>query len=90
MNDEDRLLPAPLNAVGPPPGKDRKFGRAGAGRLVLVHLVWPGRSSIVPAVVVWFSDDRTCVEWRPHHGGPPRQTWLPRSDVRPRLDYPNR
>ena len=81
-DDDDSLLPAPLNTVGPPPGKDRKFGHAGAGRLVLAHLVWPGGSSIVPAVVVWFSDDRICVEWRQNPGGPPRQTWLPRPDVR--------
>jgi hypothetical protein len=81
-------LPAPLNALGPPVGKDRKFGRGGAGRLVLARLVWPRRTSIVPAVVVWFSDDRTCVEWRSHLGSPSRQTWLPSSDVRPHLDYP--
>ena len=89
-DDSKRLLRAPLNAVGAPPGKDRKLGRPGAGRLVLARLVWENRTSIVPAVAVWFSSDRTCVEWRSHPGSPTRMTWLPRSDVRPYLLYPNR
>jgi len=88
-SEPERLLQAPLNAVGAPPGKDRKLGRPGAGRLVLARLVWVNRTSIVPAVAVWFSSDRTCVEWRSHHGSPTRMTWLPRSDVRPHLLYPN-
>ena len=90
MGDPEQLLSAPLNAVGEPPGKDRKRGRPGAGRLVVARLVWPSRTAIVPAVAVWFSDDRVCVEWRSHPGSPTRMTWLPRSDVRPRLLYPNR
>lgn len=84
----ERLLPAPLNAVAAPPGKDRKHGRAGAGALVLACFVWPTRVTIVPAVAVWFSDDRTCVEWRVHSTGRTRLTWLPRDDVRRTLNYP--
>lgn len=87
--EPERLLRAPLNAVGAPPGKDRKLGGPGAGRLVLARLVWASRTSIVPAIAVWFSSDRTCVEWRSHPGSPTRMTWLPRSDVRPHLFYPN-
>ena len=86
--DDDRLLAAPLNAVGSPPGKDRKHGRPGAGVLVLARLVWPTRVVIVPATAVWVSDDRTCVEWRGHRSGATRKTWLPREDVRPALVYP--
>lgn len=81
------LLPAPRNALNPPPGKDRKHGRPGAGALVLARLVWPSHTMIVPAIAVWFSDDRTCVEWRSHPKGKPRKTWLPRNDVRARLLY---
>lgn len=82
-----RLLPAPLNAVAAPPGKDRKHGRAGAGMLVLARFVWPSRVTILPAVAVWFSDDRTCVEWRSHPRGESRLTWLPPDDVKPALHY---
>lgn len=82
------LLVAPLNAVGAPPGKDRKHGRPGAGMLVLARLVWRNRVSIVPAVAVWISEDKVCVEWRAHSRSLPRMTWLARQDVRPRLLYP--
>lgn len=83
------MSPAPLNAVGAPPGKDRKHGRPGAGALVLARLVWHHRTDIVPAVLVWLSDDRACIEWREHRGAPARLSWLPRADVRPRLRYPS-
>jgi hypothetical protein len=53
--------------------------------LVLARLVWANRIDVVPAVAVWFSDDRVCVEWRPHPRGTTRMTWLPRDDVRFRL-----
>lgn len=88
VKDGEQLLPAPLNAVSAPPGKDRKHGRAGAGMLVLARLVWRDRVSIVPAVAVWLSDEKVCVEWRTHPRSRPRMTWLPRDDVRPRLLYP--
>ena len=87
MESADRLLPSPLNAVGPPHGKDRKFGRAGAGALVLAHLVWPTHTLIVPAVLVWVSEDRVCVEWHSRTRGASRTTWLPSDDVRPRLRF---
>lgn len=87
VSDLEDLLPAPLNAVSAPPGKDRKHGRAGAGMLVLAGLVWRNRVSIVPAVAVWISEDAVCVEWRAHSRARPRMTWLPREDVRPRLLY---
>ena len=88
VDDGDELLSAPLNAVGAPPGKDRKHGRPGAGMLVLARLVWRNRVSIVPAVAVWISEDKVCVEWRAHSRSRPRMTWLAREDVRPRLLYP--
>lgn len=88
VGEPEELLRAPRNAVGAPHGKDRKQGRPGAGRLVLARLDWGRQVSIVPAIAVWFSDDRTCVEWRTHPGSPARLTWLPRCDVRPRLLYP--
>jgi hypothetical protein len=50
--------------------------------------VWRNRVSIVPAVAVWISDDKVCVEWRSHARSRPRMTWLAREDVRPRLLYP--
>ena len=81
------MLLAPLNAVGSPPGVDRKLGRPGAGRLVLARLVWPTKTTIVPAVLVWSSGDRCCVEWRPAPGAQPRKSWLPRGDVRTSLTY---
>lgn len=77
--DED-LLPAPRNSVRPPPGKDRKHGRPGAGQLVLARLVWPRGTVVVPAVLVWDSDEVRCVEWVSR--GRRRMTWLPRGDVR--------
>ena len=88
VDDREVLLPAPLNAVTAPPGKDPKHGRGGAGMLVLARLVWRNRVSIVPAVAVWISDDTVCVEWRSHARSRPRMTWLAREDVRPRLLYP--
>jgi hypothetical protein len=88
VDDRGELLPAPLNAVTAPPGKDRKHGRAGAGMLVLARLVWRNRVSIVPAVAVWISEDKVCVEWRSHARSRPRMTWLAWEDVRPKLLYP--
>ena len=88
VEERDELLVAPLNALGAPPGKDRKHGRPGGGALVLARLVWLDRVSIVPAVVVWFSSDRVCVEWRATSRSRPRLTWLRREDVKPRLIYP--
>lgn len=62
---------APQNAVSAPPEKDRKHGRAGAGMLVLARLVWSNRESIVPAVAVWISSKKVCVELRTHPGVSP-------------------
>lgn len=83
----ERLVSAPKNSVGSPPGKDRKYGRPGSGRLVLARLVWPGRVTIVPAVLEWVSSDRVLVEWRSAGASEARKTWLPREDVRFRLTY---
>ena len=88
MSDAEPLFPAPHNALNPPAGKDRKHGRPGAGTLVVARLVWAGHVEIVPATAVWFSNDRICIEWRTRPQGQARLTWLPRSDVRPRLRFP--
>lgn len=90
MDDSKRLLRAPLSTRSAHHRARTGSWVGGAGQLVLTRLVWENRTSIVPAVAVWFSSDRTCVEWRRHPGSPTRMTWLPRSDVRPHLLYPNR
>jgi len=83
---EDRLLPAPLNSVRPPPGKDRKDGHPAAYmHLVVARLVWPRSVQIVPGMLKWVSSDRVLVEWG--SAGRLRQTWLPACDVRRALTY---
>ena len=89
-DDDNKLLPAPLNAVGAPPGADRKDGRPGAGTLVLARMVWPSKVTIIPAIADWFSSDRTCIEWRQRPHSRARHTWLPKQDVRTALVYPKR
>ena len=89
VEDDERLYAAPLNSVRPPVGKDRKGGHA-SRVLVLVRLIWPRHTEIVPAVLVWANrfHDRVCVEWSPSgKSGPTRMTWLRREDVKPRLRY---
>lgn len=68
MQEAEHWFPAPRNGLNPPPGKDRKHGRPGAGALVLARLVWTNRVDIVPAVAVWYSHDRICIEWRANPG----------------------
>ena len=81
----EAVYPAPLNAVGRPPGASGKryFGR----RLVLARLVWRTHTDVVPGVAVWREQGRVCVEWGPHPGAPKRHTWLLAEDVRPRLRF---
>lgn len=81
----EAVYPAPLNAVGRPPGASGKryFGR----RLVLARLVWRTHTDVVPGVAVWREQGRVCVEWEPHPGAPKRLTWLRAEDVRPRLRF---
>lgn len=89
MGEPEHLYPAPRNALPPPPGKDRKHGHA-TRRLVVARLVWPNKTTIVPAVAMWISSDRICVEWETHPGShQTRMTWLRPEDVRPRLTYPS-
>ena len=71
-----------------PPGKDRKHGYAGRA-LVLARLEWPRETVVIPAVAVWVSDDRICIEWEPHgRAGATRMTWLMKADVRTRMTLP--
>jgi hypothetical protein len=86
---EDRLYPSPRNAVREPIGKDRKFGRS-VRIAVVARLIWPRNTTIVPATVVWISDDRVCIEWLPRpESSTTRRTWLHKKDVRTRLTYPS-
>ena len=81
----ERLYPAPLNALGPPhgPSKDKLYeGR----RLVLIRLVWCTHTEIRPGVALHSDQGSICVEWNPARGVT-RYTWLPETDVRPRLRY---
>lgn len=86
MADSDqRLYRSPRNAVGEPPGTDRKNGHA-SRYLILARLVFGHRTHIVPGWVEWTSDDRVCIEWSPRPGHY-RKTWLLKTDICNRIVY---
>lgn len=62
--DADRLYPAPLNALGCPPGPSKEKLYEGR-RLVLVRLVWRTHTEIRPGVALHSDQGRVQVEWSP-------------------------
>ena len=85
MTDDDRLYPAPRNAIGPPHGAD-KDGRAGAGRVLIARFDWPSGAVVQPVEALWISGDRVLVEWPlDWQRVERRRTWLPRDDVAARV-----